>query len=45
MMDVHHKGKGIAGVYPLDVAETKVNLVAEMSRINEFPLKLIVEPE
>ena len=37
MMAVHTSGKGIAGIYPWEVAETKVEVVASMSRTAEFP--------
>lgn len=43
-MDVHRKGSAVAGVYTFEVAETKVNVVAELSKQNELPLRLIVEP-
>jgi ATP-dependent Clp protease adaptor protein ClpS len=45
MMQVHRKGVGIAGVYPRDVAETKVVLVHDLARKNEYPLKCSIERE
>ena len=38
MLLVHNEGKGICGIYPLDIAETKANQVIEFSRINQHPL-------
>ena len=43
MLDVHNKGKGKVGVYPWDIAQTKVNLVHHLARQYEFPLKCIIE--
>lgn len=43
MMEVHDKGKGIAGTYTKDVAETKVARVIETAQLNEHPLKAIIE--
>ncbi len=43
MLSVHQKGVGIAGVYPKDVAETKVVLVHDLARKNEYPLKCSIE--
>ena len=43
MMDVHKKGKGIVGTYPLDIASTKVWQVQEKARENDFPLECILE--
>ena len=43
MMDVHKKGKGIAGIYSYDIAITKVSTAMSMARENEFPFKLTVE--
>jgi len=43
MLDVHHKGKGIVGTYPWDIAQTKANQVHTLARKHEFPLKCIVE--
>lgn len=45
MMSVHQKGIGVAGVYPLDVAETKVVLVHNLARKHEYPLKCSLEKE
>lgn len=43
MLHVHKKGVGLAGVYPREIAETKVEAVHRMARDNEFPLKCIME--
>jgi len=45
MLHVHHHGVGVAGVYPHEVAETKVNKVHDLARQNEFPLRCTMEPE
>jgi ATP-dependent Clp protease adaptor protein ClpS len=45
MLQVHQKGLGVAGVYPKEVAETKVAEVTEEARANGMPLKLTTEPE
>jgi len=44
MLDVHRKGRGIVGVYPWDIAATKLEQVHSAARANEFPLRCIVEP-
>jgi ATP-dependent Clp protease adaptor protein ClpS len=43
MMDVHRKGKGVVGMYPWDIAQTKVGEVHAIARKNDFPLRCIVE--
>ncbi|HIJ78999.1 MAG: ATP-dependent Clp protease adapter ClpS [Desulfobulbaceae bacterium] len=43
MLNVHQQGVGVAGVYPKDIAETKVVLVHDLARKNEFPLKCSIE--
>jgi ATP-dependent Clp protease adaptor protein ClpS len=43
MLHVHRKGIGVAGVYPYEVAETKVALVESLARQNEYPLKCTME--
>jgi ATP-dependent Clp protease adaptor protein ClpS len=43
MMDVHRKGRGIVGLYPWDIAQTKADQVHIAAREHEFPLRCIVE--
>ena len=43
MMQVHLNGSGIAGVYPWEVAETKVDEVTSMARAAEYPLRAAIE--
>ena len=43
MLDVHNKGKGQCGVYPFEVAETKVAQVTEHAREHEHPLQCVTE--
>ena len=45
MLQVHQQGAGIAGVYPHEIAETKVYMVNEFSRSHHHPLKCIMEEE
>ncbi len=45
MLQVHHRGVGVAGVYPKDVAESKVAAVTEEAMEEGHPLKLSTEPE
>jgi ATP-dependent Clp protease adaptor protein ClpS len=45
MMMVHTQGKGLCGMYPHEVAETKVEKVIEMARSSGFPLLAAMEPE
>jgi ATP-dependent Clp protease adaptor protein ClpS len=44
MLQVHHKGVGVAGVYTKDVAETKVAEVTAEAREHEMPLRLEARP-
>ena len=43
MWRVHHGSRGVAGVYPREVAETKVAVVTALARENGFPLKISIE--
>jgi len=43
MLDVHRKGKGFVGLYPFDIAATKVAQVSRLAREREFPLKCTME--
>lgn len=45
MLQVHYKGVGVAGVYPKEVAETKVAEVTADARANGMPLKLTIEAD
>ncbi len=45
MMIVHTQGKGLCGVYPHEVAETKVEAVVDSARDRGFPLRAAMEPE
>lgn len=44
MLAVHTQGKGVAGVYSLEIAETKTVQVVELAKARGFPLKCTVEP-
>jgi ATP-dependent Clp protease adaptor protein ClpS len=44
MLTVHHKGRGIAGVYPRDIAESKAQLTMDYAAKSGFPLKVTAEP-
>lgn len=43
MMEVHQNGKGIAGIYPYDIAVTKVSIAMARAEEDGFPFKLVVE--
>ena len=43
MMQVHLNGRGIAGVYPWEVAETKVDTVTSLARDAGYPLRAAIE--
>jgi ATP-dependent Clp protease adaptor protein ClpS len=45
MLHVHHSGLGVAGVYPYEIAETKVEQSIALARSQEFPLLCTMEPE
>ncbi|MCK5519141.1 MAG: ATP-dependent Clp protease adapter ClpS [Alphaproteobacteria bacterium] len=45
MLQVHHKGVGICGVYTCEIAETKVHLVMDHAYKNGHPLQCTMEKE
>ncbi len=45
MLAVHEKGKGVAGVYTREIAETKAAQIMDFARANEMPLLVTAEPD
>lgn len=45
MQFTHTNGRGTVGVYPFDVAQTKVKQADQLSKEHEHPLKCILEVE
>ncbi len=45
MLQIHTQGKGIAGIYPRDIAESKKMQVESLAREYEMPLRLTLETE
>ncbi|MBE7214822.1 ATP-dependent Clp protease adapter ClpS [Shewanella benthica] len=43
MLAIHHQGKGICGIFPFGIAETKVAQVNQFARQNEHPLLCSLE--
>ncbi|GJL75720.1 ATP-dependent Clp protease adapter ClpS [Nitrosomonas sp.] len=43
MLKVHTEGAAVCGVYPSDIASTKVNQVVEFARNNQHPLRCVME--
>jgi ATP-dependent Clp protease adaptor protein ClpS len=43
MLKVHNEGAGLAGVYPRDIAETKVGQVTGFAREHQHPLQCVME--
>ena len=45
MLAVHHQGVGVAGVYPYEIADAKVNKVTELAGAQDYPLLCTLEQE
>lgn len=45
MLEVHAKGIGLCGVYPREIAETKVKMVLELAYKENHPLQCTMEKE
>lgn len=45
MLNVHHQGVGVAGVFTLEIGETKVAVVHHMAKKNQFPLRCSLEKD
>lgn len=44
MIAVHKAGQGLVGLFPREVAETKVAIVVHLARKEGFPLQCVMEP-
>ncbi len=43
MLHVHQRGVGVCGIFPYELAETKVNQVMDFARQNQHPLQCTLE--
>lgn len=43
MLAIHNKGKAVCGIFPFDIAETKVIEVNQFARENQHPLLCSLE--
>lgn len=43
MLTIHHQGKGLCGIFPYGIAETKVLQVNQFARQNQHPLLCSLE--
>ncbi|MCM1128696.1 MAG: ATP-dependent Clp protease adapter ClpS [Alistipes senegalensis] len=43
MLQVHHSGRGTCGIFPKDIASTKVDLVLGYARSHGHPLQCVME--
>ena len=43
MLNIHHQGVGLCGIYTEEIAETKVDTVHFLARQQGFPLKCSME--
>jgi len=44
MLKVHHEGRGVCGVYPRDIAATRVEMVRQLAHARQHPLQCVMEP-
>ena len=45
MLHVHQRGVGVCGIFPYEIAETKVAQVMELARRQQHPLQCTMEKE
>lgn len=44
MLEVHHGGKAVVGIYPYDIAVTKQTRVVAEARAKKYPFSLSIQP-
>lgn len=44
MLQIHLKGRGVCGLYPHDIAQTKVAQVLQTAQVAGHPLQCVAEP-
>ena len=44
MLTIHYQGRGICGVYPKDIAATRIQQVHQLAELEQHPLKCVMEP-
>ncbi len=45
MLQVHHHGSAVCGVYPYDIADSKMSRVQTISENEGHPLRCLMEPD
>ncbi len=45
MLEVHNNNKGLCGIYPHEIAETKIMQLTKKAKEHGFPLKATMEEE
>lgn len=45
MLDIHHNGQAVVGVYTFDMAKTKVGQTTMMAQDKGYPLRLVYQAE
>ena len=43
MLDVHHNGRGVCGIYSQDIAATKIRQVMALAKEHQHPLQCLME--
>ena len=43
-VEIHNSGSAIAGIFPLEVAELKVDQTHSLARTHKYPLTCTIEP-
>lgn len=45
MLQIHNNGNGICGIYPYDIAQTKVYIAKDKIKDSGFPLRILINDE